>query len=163
MATERFFIYVHKQRWVSFWEHMILMRKLRMDVCLYCHTTDSKYLWWHWIIFFCIFAGEPIEIDDPEDSVRVLCNNKECSVGNWMHAVSKSRCQTFWPFCFSIFMSCRHASRRLKIRRWHRCDKTIKLVHGPTSNVNRTFGPKKGYDLCYRYVVGSKSTVTGSF
>ncbi|CAL1546285.1 unnamed protein product [Lymnaea stagnalis] len=80
----------------------------------------------------CVPAGcndDPIDPNDPEDAVRVVCNNDACTEGNWMH-----------KFCFieweksvlSFLRSCGRA------RSWSEKQRLQNLW------------TKKGYDLAYK-------------
>lgn len=72
---------------------------------------------------------EPIDPDNPGDAVRVLCNNENCDMGNWMHA----ECFEQWEQHVLAFLrSCGRA------RSWSEKQRMQNLW------------TKKGYDLAFK-------------
>ncbi|CAG5128857.1 unnamed protein product [Candidula unifasciata] len=80
----------------------------------------------------CVPTGcmdDPIDVTDPYDAVRVVCNNDGCTEGNWMH----KECFKLWEqSVLSFLRSCGRA------RSWSEKQRLQNLW------------TKKGYDLAYK-------------
>ncbi|BFZ25048.1 hypothetical protein BsWGS_28087 [Bradybaena similaris] len=80
----------------------------------------------------CVPLGcmdDPIDVTDPYDAVRVVCNNDGCTEGNWMH----KECFKMWEqSVLSFLRSCGRA------RSWSEKQRLQNLW------------TKKGYDLAYK-------------
>lgn len=73
--------------------------------------------------------GEPIDTDDPEDAVRVICSNADCTEGNFMHSV----CFEQWENHILNFL--KNSGRA---RNWNEKQRIQNLWS------------KRGYDITYR-------------
>ncbi|KAK3098592.1 hypothetical protein FSP39_021061 [Pinctada imbricata] len=77
----------------------------------------------------CLCQGETINPSDPDDAVRVYCNNEACTMGNWMH----KECFMQWEDTVLAYLkSCGRA------RSWSEKQRLQNLW------------TKKGYDLAFK-------------
>lgn len=76
-----------------------------------------------------LFNDDAINIEDPSDAVRVICNNDNCTMGQWMH---NSCFQSWEQHVLAYLRSCGRA------RSWSEKQRLQNLW------------TKKGYDLAYK-------------
>ena len=75
------------------------------------------------------FRADPINVNDPGEAVKVICNNDNCTVGQWMH---QSCFQSWEQHVLAYLRSCGRA------RSWSEKQRLQNLW------------TKKGYDLAYK-------------